>query len=246
MTTYLQTVEIVYPQFSNTVYFGLELKPVCPPEMEYSLQEDFGGNVCLYHERSIETPTGHMKVQGEIWFYPDNSVEAYYYDILHYNLIAKYIWWKKPTLGEAIMYKLTTKGKSSYFRFHSNGAVEARAYGANYYFGPDQKGLPLDYYKEAPSHYCVDDIKCYNEICKTYNIPCEISNICLCDGPYYVPCTHKAHCMGYELNSEYGKQFYADLCTICGCGLEGWLCDTTCAAVRYMENHPSLVEHEHQ
>ena len=235
MTTCLQTVEIVYPQFSDTMYYGLEQKPICPKELRYSLQDEYGGKVCLYHERSIETPEGYKKVQGEVWFYDDGSVEAYYYDVLHYTLIAKYIWWSKPTLQEAIKYKRVPGEAAPYFRFYTNGAVEARAYGSTYYFGPEQKGRSLEYYKEAPSHYCVDDIKCYNKVCNAENNPCKIPDgcVCGCDGPYYIPCEYKTNCMGYEFETAYGKQFNVERCSLCGGGFDGWLCDT-CAAVRNM------------
>jgi hypothetical protein len=242
MTTCLQTVEIVYPQVSDAVYQGLELKPVCPREMLYSLQDKFGGKVCLYHERFIQTPTGYKKLQGEVWFYPDTSVEAYYYDVLHHNLIAKYIWWAKPTLEDAIIYKRGPNEEAPYFRFHADGSVEAHAHGSRYYFGPDQKGRAIEYYKEAPAHYCEDEIKSYNRVCDANKNPCKVISICGCDGPYYEACEYKTNCLGYEFQSAYGKQFHPDRCSICGEGLEGWLCDT-CAAFRNMKIQPTLLEH---
>jgi hypothetical protein len=107
--TYLQTVEILYPN-TTLVHYGQEPRPVAPEwAQDSSEHEAVQSDTCI----TVWWRDGLCEV-----YEPDGTVRRF---------------WPKPTVADAVV---SPPCDSSYYRFHTNGAVEEIYRGMTYYWGP--------------------------------------------------------------------------------------------------------------
>ena len=123
MTTYLQTVTIEFPT-SEKVFFGIELAPVCPPSFKPEEDSPF-----IVMKNKEDTVT--------IWWKNGIIVKGYKDGLTK-------TWYPKPELGSALYYSLNPANKGVYFEFHKDKSVTSTVDHQNYYWSPEQKGVPED------------------------------------------------------------------------------------------------------
>jgi hypothetical protein len=113
--TYLQTVEILYPN-TTLVHYGQEPRPVAP---EWVLQSSEPEAIVTSGSATVWWKNGLCEV-----YEPNGTVRRF---------------WPKPTLADAV---LLTPCAASYYRFHPDGSVEEIYKGMHYWWGPQNLDAP--------------------------------------------------------------------------------------------------------
>ena len=117
MTTFLQTVVIIFPN-SFLSFYGIETVPIRP-------KTDTNGFV------SIKKDDGSL-----IAWYPDGLVIKVDVDG------TSRMWCPKPTLEMVVKFSRYAGQKKHFFQFHSDGSLTARYTDSNYYWSAPISGIP--------------------------------------------------------------------------------------------------------